>query len=202
MERRQLLKKMALFTGYVVATPTLMQILSSCEGNQSVNWQPLFLSEEQAYAVEKISNVIIPQGILPAASTVNTPQFVDLVLNEVVDHKTQNIFLTGARVFSSKFKVLTDKNILKADKQDFQKVVEVYFNLDDEEASQVIDLANSKEEDIIPSDTYYLYKYLLFIRYYTLFAYTSSELLYGEVLKYNPYTFTFTSCVSGLENES
>lgn len=202
MERRQLLKKMALSAGYVVATPTLMQILSSCEGNHSVNWEPLFLSEEQAYAVEKISNVIIPQGILPAASTLNTPQFVDLVLNEVVDHKTQNIFLKGARVFSSKFKVLTDKNILKADKQDFQKVVEVYFNLKDEEANQVVELANSKEEDIIPSDNYYLYKYLLFIWYYTLFAYTSSEALQEEVLKYNPYTFTFTPCVSGLEFDS
>ncbi|MBD0832509.1 gluconate 2-dehydrogenase subunit 3 family protein [Aestuariibaculum sediminum] len=196
MDRRQSLKTLGLGLGYAIATPTIMQILSSCEAKHRINWKPLFLNEEQAYAIESLANVIVPQGLLPAASTVNTPQFLDLLLKDVINDTEQQTFLKGAEVFSKTFKALTGKSILEGDKFDYTLIVSNYFDVENEEAEQVMTLVNSSPEDSVRNERYYLYSYLLFVRRYTLFAYTSAEALHDEVQKYDPYTPQYNSCMS------
>lgn len=45
MDRRTVLKTMSLSLGYVIATPSLLQILSSCDGKKDTAWKPQFLSD-------------------------------------------------------------------------------------------------------------------------------------------------------------
>ena len=58
MDRRRLLKTLALSTSYVIAAPTLAQLLVACEAERNINWKPLFLSDVQAYVVEQIASII------------------------------------------------------------------------------------------------------------------------------------------------
>ncbi|GAA4289840.1 gluconate 2-dehydrogenase subunit 3 family protein [Aestuariibaculum suncheonense] len=194
MDRRQTLKTLGLGLGYAVAGPSIIQILASCEGGNKLNWKPLFLSESQGYVLQMIADVILPPDNLPAASAVNTSQFLDLILREVIDVEEQQQFLKGADIFDKHFEVLTGKDVLAGDKFDYKFVIANYFDIEDDESEKVLKMLGEPNRN--NDDRYFLYKFLLFVRSYTLFTYSSSEALYDEVNKYNPYSPNFISCIS------
>ena len=63
--------------------------------------------------------LFLPKSNTPSALDVNTPQFLDLILNDIVSKKEQDVFVKGAAVFNSKFKALFNKDILKGGQKEF-----------------------------------------------------------------------------------
>lgn len=194
MDRRDLLKTLGLSAGYIIAGSTLTQLLVSCEAKHNITWKPLFLNDMQAYVVEQIANIILPKSNTPSALEVKTPQFLDLVLNDMVSKKEQAIFIEGARVFNSKFEDLFNKSVLKGTQKDFLEIIATYLNLNKKDEAKVIKLVKSKDVEVTTSERYFLYKYLIFVRHYTLFAYYTSEAVEDELLKFDPYTGKYIAC--------
>ncbi len=186
---------MTLSAGYALVTPSLMQLLVSCEAKPNITWKPLFLSNVQAYVVEQIANIILPKSSTPSALEVNTPQFLDLVLTDIVSKKDQDIFIKGDHIFNLKFKELFNKDASKGTRKEFSEIIATFLDISDREEANVLKLVESKDIGVATKDTYYLYKYLLFIRYYTLFAYYTSEEVEDEILKFDPYTGIYKSCL-------
>lgn len=196
MDRRSVLKAISLSAGSFVATPTLFQVLTSCNETQELPWTPKFLDAAQAYVLEQLTDVILPKTDTVGALDVHVPEFIDLLLNDVVAKEELEVFLKGANAFQNKYRALFKKDILKAEPEDMSIMVSTYFDLDKERQEQVLESMHSNVEDVKDVDTYYIYKYLNFIRYYTLFAYLTTQEVKEGILGFNPYLGTYTACTT------
>ena len=111
MDRRSALKNLTLSIGYVVAAPTLFNLLSSCDSKVET-WKPLYLSKDQKYMVENLVNIILPSNNTVGALDVNVPQFIDLMYHDIEQPKNQELFQKGSAVFQEKFEEMFDKSTL------------------------------------------------------------------------------------------
>ena len=195
MKRREVLKTVPFLLGSTIATPTLLQLLSSCSEDQHLQWTPRFLSVHQAFAVEQIVNIILPQTNTVGALEVYVPQFLDLLFKEVVSKDDQETFFKGASIFQQKFKNLFKREISKANTEEINKMVSMYFDIDEEDQKKVLELVTTSTNHV-DSETYYIYKYLYSIRYYTLFAYFTTQEVKEELLGFNPYLGSYIACAS------
>jgi len=195
MNRRDSLKTMSLSLGYAVAAPTLMQLLTACETDKDGSWQPKFLTNPQAFVVEHLVDIILPISETIGGLDVETPQFIDLVLKDVLPQKDQENFKKGADAFHSKFKDIYKKEVIMGTKTEFTTLLSTYFNIRPEKQALVFELMEKRNMTLKQSDTYYIYKYLICIRHYTLFAYYSSKQVGTEILNYTPVPGAFEACI-------
>ncbi|WP_223552225.1 gluconate 2-dehydrogenase subunit 3 family protein [Aestuariivivens sp. NBU2969] len=196
MDRRNALKALTFSAGSIIATPTLLKVLVSCSKEKGLSWYPIFLNKSQAIVLEQITNVILPKTDTLGALDVNVPQFLDELLNDVVTKVEQENFTKGGIAFQQAFKSLFKKDISEASTKETKKMISRYFDLNEEDQNKVYNLMGSTPEEINDLDNYYLYKYLFFIRYYTVFAYMTSQEVKEGILGFNPYLGTYTACIS------
>ncbi|GAB1855394.1 lactose 3-dehydrogenase subunit gamma LacC [Flavobacteriaceae bacterium MHTCC 0001] len=197
MDRRTALKNLTASIGYAVATPTILNILSSCN-HKTKTWTPLFLSEEEKIMVTHLVDIILPKTDLPGALDVNIPQFLDMMYHEVETKNNQKSFKTGADFFLKKNIDGQNKSIYNVNKELFIEILKSYFNLSKEKSKRVL---NQQKLNIkfIPKnevETYYIYKFLLSVRYYSIFGYCTSEEIGENILAYDPVPGTYHGCIS------
>ncbi len=196
MNRRVALKNLTMSLGYVVAAPTLLKILASCTSEAKM-WTPVFLSAEEKYIVTHLVDIILPSTDTPGALDVNVPQFLDMMYKDIEKESNQKLFKNGAKIFIEKFTKMFDVPVLEGKKQDFEKLFAVYFDISEDETQEIllrqkIKINKVSRDDI---DSYLLYKFLLSIRYYTLFGYYTSEKIGEEVLNYDPNPGVYNGCI-------
>lgn len=195
MKRRELLKKTALASGCIVATPTLLELLVSCQEQPTLSWKPLFLDKKQAFIVENLVDLILPASSTVGALELQIPKFIDLVLNDVLPKNEQTIFIKGAQFFHHKFEAMFNKAVLEGSKDEFLTLLSKYFKLSAEDQKNVFKLLEKDEKSIENIELYVIYKYLTCIRYYTLFGYYTSKEIGTEILNYNPVPGEYNGCV-------
>ncbi|WP_345006763.1 gluconate 2-dehydrogenase subunit 3 family protein [Snuella lapsa] len=196
MDRRSLLKALPLSVGGLVATPTLLQLLSSCAREKQLEWIPKFLNKSQAYVLEQIVQVILPTTDEVGALDVKAPQFIDLILSDVVSNTDREVFIKGETVFRQKYEARFKKDISNASVTGVSIMVSTYFDLSEEDQEKVAEMLSLDPSEISDSGTFYIYKYLCFIRYYTLFAYLTAQEVKENLLGFNPYLGTYTACTT------
>ncbi|PQB05312.1 gluconate 2-dehydrogenase subunit 3 family protein [Aureitalea marina] len=82
MDRRQALKSLGYGAGFLVATPTVVSLLQSCANEP--DFQPVFLSVDQGYALKHMVDLIIPSDPeVPGAVDIGAHNFIDAYWNEV-----------------------------------------------------------------------------------------------------------------------
>lgn len=196
MNRRNAIKNLSLSLGYVVAAPTVMNILSSCTADVET-WTPEFLSNEQKNMVTHLVDIILPTSEIPGALDVNVPQFIDKMYMHIEQEANQKMFQQGAAIFAGKFEMMFDKKALKGKRNDFEKLFAGYFKLSDEEIQHVLAEQRLKQNKVSENklDIYLMYKFLFSVRYYTLFGYYTSEKVGKEVLNYDPIPGSYQACV-------
>ncbi|TYA74778.1 gluconate 2-dehydrogenase subunit 3 family protein [Seonamhaeicola marinus] len=197
MDRRTALKNLTADIGYTVATPTILSILSSCK-NDEQTWTPLFLSEDEKYMVTHLSDIILPKTELPGAIDVNIPQFIDLMYNDVETDENKKIFKKGAQLFAEKSQKSLNKSISDISKEDFNVLLDAYFNVSVEESKKIVNQLKKNVKNIPEAklDTYHIYKFLYSIRQYTIFGYCTSEEVGENVLAYDPVPGAQLGCIS------
>ena len=78
MKRRDALKGLGLSIGYVIATPTVISMLHSCQTNAN-QWVPEFLTVDEGVVIKNLVDLMLPKTDLsPGALEVNVPKFLDL----------------------------------------------------------------------------------------------------------------------------
>ncbi|NMH87107.1 gluconate 2-dehydrogenase subunit 3 family protein [Flavivirga algicola] len=193
MNRRSALKNLTMSLGYTVAAPTILNILASCTA-EAETWKPLFLSPEEKYMVTHLADIILPTTDIPGALDVNIPQFLDLMYHDIEKKENQELFKKGAAIFAKKISI----SILESKKEDFEKLLSACFNIPKEDSKlllkeQKLPLAKIKEDKI---ENYTLYKFLLSVKYYTLFGYFTSEEVGENILAYDPIPGNYQACIS------
>lgn len=197
MDRSTALKNLGLGVGYAIATPTIMNILASCS-DKTIDWDPIFFSEEEKYAVTKLSNLIIPEDELPGALNLNIPQFIDKMYHEIETEENKLSFKEGFKNFSQVFTKSFNEEILKGKDEDFDAMLIKYLNISDEDF-KLISEDKKKLVDEIPEEylqNYHVYKFVLPVRSYTIFGYCTSEKVGEEIMAYDPIPGTLNSCIS------
>lgn len=195
MNRRNALKNLTLGLGYTVAAPTIFNMLASCNA-ESDTWTPLFLSSEEKYMVTQLADIILPASETPGALNVNVPQFLDLIYHDIEKESNQKLFKDGAEIFSNTFSSKYGKVISEGNKEDIEELLSEYFKLSDEDSQAILKEQNTNIDNI-PANAlkqYTLYKFLLSVRYYTLFGYYTSEKIGEEVLAYDPIPGVYNGC--------
>jgi len=85
MNRRDALKNTALLVGGVLAGPSLLSILQSCTRVDRLNWQPQFLTNDQARFISAFVDTLLPATDTPGALDVKADIFIDRFFANVYD---------------------------------------------------------------------------------------------------------------------
>ena len=186
MDRRTALKNITLTFGYAVATPTVLSVLQSCKSNVAT-WTTVFFSPAQGYMITQLADIILPTTDISGALDVNVPEFMDKMLHDIAPEDKRNTIKEGANAFEKEFQNVYKKDLLKGSKEEYEKLLEKYFDISEAEKTAVFKMQNTeesiKEEEL---NTYLIYKFLLAIKEYTLFGYYTSELVGETILSYDP----------------
>ncbi len=101
MNRRNALRKTAILAGTATVAPSLLSLLQSCKEQSRLNWQPVFLSEDQARFISAFVDTILPKTETPGALDVKTDIFIDLVYAKVYDKKAQENVVAEIEKFNA-----------------------------------------------------------------------------------------------------
>lgn len=85
--------------GGAVSAPAIMGILKGCAAKPTVDWKPVFLSQDQAVLVSEVAEIIIPKTDTPGAKETGVPAFIDLMLKDVYSKEDQDRYLQGLKDF-------------------------------------------------------------------------------------------------------
>lgn len=113
MNRREVIKRTALLMGGAVSAPAILGILKGCTAKPGVAWKPEFLTEDQAYAITEVAEIIIPKTDTPGAKDAGVPAFIEQMVFKAYKEADRDEFVNGLNEFlaASKF------NDLSAEKQ-------------------------------------------------------------------------------------
>lgn len=198
MDRRKALKNLTLSLGYAVATPTIFNILTSCNNEVKTSWKAQFLSKEELHLVTHLIDVIIPATETPGGLEVNIPQFLDMMYKDIEKETNQKIFHFGATIFTKKLEELTGKSVLESRKNEVEKLFVSYFDMSEEATKKVLSLCKKPVHKVARTDNenYAMYKFLFSVRNYAIFGYCTSEKIGEEVLSYDPIPGEYKACIS------
>jgi len=176
MDRRKLIKTMTYALGATIATPTLVSLWTSCKPSTENSWTPLFLNNKDVKMAATISRIILP--LTPQEEKLsNIPQFIDLILSDVSSKEAQSNFLKGADYFKQACRDTYHKKKSEANQEEYKSLLAYYLNISkDKEAGifKMIDKGVLSKEN---NTEYYIYNYLLFIRKYTIWGYSTANKL-------------------------
>jgi len=202
MNRRIALKKMSLALGYTLAAPTLISTLYSCT-SEPETWQPLFLIKNQKYIVTQLADIILPPTEIVGAIDLNIPEFIDKMYADVASEEAMDIFKKGGDLFGKSFVERFDKDPESGSKEDYNELLETYFGISDESQEKIFQLTRFDEQEVIDQyglnskkhEAYLIYKFLLSVRYHSLYGFYTSEKIGEEVLSYDPIPGTYKGCI-------
>lgn len=89
MDRRKALQKTGMLAGATLLAPSLLSLLQSCKTENRLDWQPLFLNEEEAKTISKLVDMILPRTDTPGALDVKVDLFIDKVFAKAYDSEAQ-----------------------------------------------------------------------------------------------------------------
>jgi len=181
MDRREALKRTAWLMGGVVSAPAIAGILKGCTARPTLDWQPVFLKEEQASVVSTVAEIIIPRTDTPGAKDAGVPAFIDQMLKEVYSEEDQKFFIDGLNAFNEEAK---------------KEYGEVFADLDEEDQTAFVkkihDAAIEAEKNTQSPPKR---PFVLMMKELTMLGFFTSEPGATQVLQYVPVPGAYKGCV-------
>lgn len=176
MDRREAIKRTSLLLGGALSASAITGIMQGCQPTGALDWEPVFLSSEEASLVTSIADCILPATDTPSASDVFVPEFIDLMLQEVYSSAEQNHFTTGLKALEKKSQEQNQKPFGKS------SITEQTAVLTDLETAAASQTGSGKP-------------FIHMIKELTLLGYFTSDKIMQEVLSYNPVPGQYEGCV-------
>ncbi len=187
MNRRDYIKQTALMLGYTFAAGTSAELMSACKKEAQLDWSPVFLSKNQGYLVAEIAETILPETATPGAKALGVPQFIDLMLKDLLNEEQQQEFLDGLKSFEEKC-----ENTHKKDFVSLSKTEREAFLVAEDRASPGFPTSMwgiNLDPNPKPITFYRRLKSLCLMGFY------NSEKIGKEVLVYDPIPGGYQGCI-------
>ncbi|MFM1877178.1 MAG: hypothetical protein RLZZ241_44 [Bacteroidota bacterium] len=202
MERRIALKNMGMAFGLTIATPTIISILQSCQGEQTTSWTPVFFTPEQGAVLTVLVDIIIPKTDTPSASEVGVHQFIDRYVQEVSSIADQQLITAGLNALIAQASNASGKNDTHdLNAEDLESILATALAPRSPEAAlELSEAVNSFNEALSENGTATLKNDLAVawfaqnLRGSVIWAYKSSEFIGEEVLAYLPVPGAYVPC--------
>ncbi|MAY22701.1 MAG: hypothetical protein CMC74_07975 [Flavobacteriaceae bacterium] len=215
MDRRQALRNIGWGAGALVATPTIVSLLQSCESKPT--FTPVFLTPAQGFALKSMVDLIIPNDEkVPGAVAVGVHEFIDRYWNEVLASdkseledaytavsptKEQQFVKDAFATYEAHFKSTFDKELTDGSPEEYDELLAKYLKIGKEEQmaySQAMgEYLQAVEKD--PSASFdkdaQIFYLLSSIRGLTIWGWKTSEQIGENVLWYDPVPGQMKGCI-------
>lgn len=182
IDRREALRRAAWLMGGTLSASTVIAIMNGCTPKASLDWKPVLFSEEQALALTRVTDIIIPQTDTPGASQVGVPAFIEQVVMDCYSEESKERFISGLSAFIEGTAPAFGKPFtrLSADQQtEYTTAVH----------SQAISIEKSKPED-------YKRPFILLCKELTLSGFLTSQVGAEQVLQYQAVPGSYEGCIT------
>ncbi|NND62384.1 MAG: gluconate 2-dehydrogenase subunit 3 family protein [Flavobacteriaceae bacterium] len=200
MDRRKALKNIGLGAGFLVATPTIMSLLQSC--NNEPEFIPVFFSQSEGHALRRMVDLIIPSDEnVPGAVDVGVHSFIDKYCNEVMDEEDQAMIRAGWTAIDEKFKSTFEKELSEGKPEDFTQLLDEYLKTSEEEQKAFgkkmgeFMMAFENDPSAKPDSDALIFSTLAGLRGITIWGWKSSEEIGKNVLWYDPVPGQQKGCI-------
>ena len=200
MNRRQALRNIGLGAGVMLVGPSTLSLLQSCKNEPEYDWQPVFLSASQGFALKKILDVILPPTETPGASELNIAQFIDSYMDEVADLERRDKFKRSADAFARAFENEYERAQEEGEDEDFENIVKKYLKATPAKKEEYIKRntetqdAQKQQKDMEFDADAGAFAYLAEVRDLGIWAWKTSEQVGENVLWYDPIPGEYIPC--------
>jgi hypothetical protein len=167
MDRRELLKKIAILTGAAVVGGEFF--LTGCKTNNS---SPSLFTSADLSLLDEIAETIIPATDTPGAKAAQLAQFMQVMVTDCYNPAEQKVFKEGLLSINEYSKQLIQKQFMEATPEER---ISVLTSLEKEAKKY-----NQEKKEGTPSHYYTMMKQL------TLWGFFTSETGMTETLRHNP----------------
>jgi len=185
MDRRKALRKTGLLAGGTILMPSLLTLLESCKAETRLDWQPSFLTMDEAKTISALVDMILPRTDTPGALDVKVDMFIDKVYAQSYDENDQENIRTEISVFNAHCtKEYGDvfADLSEADKTSVLKEAEASSG---KFSRGVWGMAVGKQEPI---------GFYRSLKSMAIWAYFTSEEIGEQVLSYDPIPGSYEGC--------
>ncbi len=185
MKRRDALKGLGLSLGYVIATPSVLSMLQSCQTDAN-QWVPEFYTVNEGIVIKNLVALILPKTeATPGALEVNVPEFLELYASKVYSEEQQSKFKKTIQEIIDELNISSGK-VSKISIEDYDALLSKYLKAD--KVTQDLFKNNEKEKTVFEA--------LINLRNSSVWAYKTSELIGETVLAYAPIPGKQQGCIS------
>ena len=167
--------------GGVVSAPAIAGILKGCAAKPTIDWKPLFLSEDQGILVSQVAEIIIPKTDTPGAKETGVPAFIDLMLKDAYSKEDQDRFLESLKAFDDECKKEYGDNFMELDIEKQTAFVK-----------KVHDQAVATEKSTKPAPKR---PFILMTKELTMLGFFTSEVGATQVLQYVAVPGSYKGCI-------
>ncbi|WP_416864482.1 MAG: gluconate 2-dehydrogenase subunit 3 family protein [Imperialibacter sp.] len=184
MERREVIRRMALSMGYTLSAPAILSILNSCESAPELGWQPLALTPEQAAALDELTETILPKTSTPGARDMKVAQTMDAFISAVFSPTDQEQFKSDLDGFLKECETMQGKTFVKCSQEERNAFLAKY----DTPESYGISVWGT---DMAKKEVNAVFKK---VKAMTVSSYLNTEELGERILRYQPIPGKYVAC--------
>lgn len=186
MNRRDALRKTALFAGSAVAAPTMLSLLQACAKQDRMTWTSQFLGEDQVRFISAFVDFLLPKTETPGGLDVKADIFMDSIYAKTYDEAVQKNVVAEIDKFNEDCKATYGKVFAELSAEDKAAVFQAH------EAKSPKFPKNVWGTSVGPTEPVGFYRGL---KSMTLWAYFTSEEIGKNVLSYDPIPGEFKGCI-------
>ncbi|MGB5610148.1 gluconate 2-dehydrogenase subunit 3 family protein [Eudoraea sp.] len=186
MDRRAALKKTAMAAGSAALVPSLFSLLQACQKKPRLNWEPIFLTLNQAELISTLVDTLLPRTETPGALDMKVDLFIDVVFAKLFDKSAQQAMIAQMERLNTTCEEKFGSIFSELSVQDREEFLKEQESTSGKYNGKVWGTAVGEQK---PVGFYRTLKSL------ALWGYFSSEEIGKNVLNYDPIPGEYLGCI-------
>ena len=189
MDRRKALRTIGFGTTAITVTPAVVGMLQGCQ-SQTSTFTPIHFSKENFSVLSQLMDLIIPETGIPGAIDLKLPEFLDGLIDVIMNEKAKEKITEGLDQFIAvSLKDTGKSSASRLDRSDLDAQLAKYLKADQQQQ-------NSAQDDKAYKSASAFAKQL---RSMTINAFKTNEYIGENVMAYAPIPGEQKGCVDLME---
>ena len=183
MERRDVLKYTAYFMGVTLSSSTIAALIAGCKVDTSIDWEPVFLTPDEAVFLDELGETILPRTNTPGAKDAMVTRFIDTVRPLRFNTEDNEKFKSNMDAFIRQASAELGKDFVKVTSE---KKLEWVTAVDKASYEAIRDKKDMPKEER---------PFYLSLKEQILGGYFSSEIVAKEYFNFDPIPGSYAGCI-------